>query len=646
MTSQVIISLAMLKVNADIFSKDYLENFVPIVAECIRLSQEDVVSLPILQIELKNSFGLQIPQNSIKAILKHIQRHGYISLQNQIYTRNSEKLKELDFHSVQQQVLRMHESVIRKLIEFCSERFAINWDTDIAEKALHAYIEENQLSIVAYSRNFIPIIPPLVQVVKGAKYIVGSFIQHLQETHASDFEYLETIVKGNLLANAIFLTEVGQADRKFYKTSVYLDTSFLLFALGCAGEARRDPCIELLYLLYENGADLKCFTHTLDEARGVLDACAHRIRQGHLRDAYGPSIEYFISIGKTPSDIELMAINLEKDITALRIRIVDKPPYLPDYDDVIDEGKLANELAENISYHSPQAVQRDLDSISGIMRLRHGRVHYLVEKSIAVFVTTNTALVKITRDYYYQEAISTAVPPCIPDYVLTNLLWLKKPLRAPDLPRKRIIADYYAATQPDDRLWKCYLAEIEKLKQAGNVTTDDYYLLRYSHEAKAALMDTTLGVDEAFSQGSIPEILSITRANIQKEKDDEINKQLGLKIQAEEAVLQSNRKEQARLARIKSRSQKYASRLAWLIRLLLLALLAIGIISTFPWDLPAFSEKPFRYVIPGLQLLLLVLSVLNLVFGTMLETYIRSIEVKLSNFIEQNLLKLTEETNI
>jgi hypothetical protein len=54
-------SLALLKVSYDRQRKDYFDNFVPMVAECLRRSAEDVVSLPDLQSDLREQFGLSLP---------------------------------------------------------------------------------------------------------------------------------------------------------------------------------------------------------------------------------------------------------------------------------------------------------------------------------------------------------------------------------------------------------------------------------------------------------------------------------------------------------------------------------------------------------------------------------------------------------
>ncbi len=46
-------SLALLKVNYDQQRKDYFDNFVPMVAECLRCSSEDIISVPELKSELR-----------------------------------------------------------------------------------------------------------------------------------------------------------------------------------------------------------------------------------------------------------------------------------------------------------------------------------------------------------------------------------------------------------------------------------------------------------------------------------------------------------------------------------------------------------------------------------------------------------------
>ena len=172
------------------------------------------------------------------------------------------------------------------------------------------------------------------------------------------------------------------------------------------------------------------------------------------------------------------------------------------------------------------------------------------------------------------------------DYALGNLLWLKNPTRAPDLPRKRLIADAYAAMQPPESLWKLYLAEIARLEENGRVSGDDYYLLRHSTAAKAALMDITQGDPSAFAEGTVAEVLAIAReslrADLQQSLEKEKERRLGAEIRVEQ--LEEGRAGlSVRVATLSGTLAKWCPRLGFLV-----ALVALGgaTLYSFPWSHP------------------------------------------------------------
>ncbi len=534
MVNPTIVSLAFIKTNWDLRQKGYLDNFVPIVAESLRFLKQDVISLEELQGSVKQQFGLRVPQSALEAILKRTKKYKYVQVDQGVYKRNNDELAKLDFRDIRQEVIEKHETLINALIEHCNKVWGIKWSEENADNALQYYLQDNELSIITAS-TYGTTIPMVLPPAKNAKYFVGAFIRNLQETNSSLLGYLDTIVKGNMLANAIFLPDPNKADKKFKNTEVYFDTTFLIYALGYAGEARRSPCVELLELLYETGARLKCFRHTLDEIRNIIDSLAQRISKGQKIEAYGqsiPTVEYFLSEGFTASDLELLLVRLQKDLEALRIRIVEKPEYEKEY--VIDEKGL-DDAFKSIG-HRDRARQRDVDSISAILRLRKGRDYSLLEDCRAVFITSNTALAKECAHYFCATDKRDVVSPCLTDYTLTNILWLKKPMAAPELPRKRIIADCYAATQPDEPMWRKYLDEIDKLSKDGNVSEDDFYTLRYSLEAKQALMELTQGDVDVFSRGTIKEILELIRSRVRGEYIEQIQAEKERAEKAEEAI--------------------------------------------------------------------------------------------------------------
>ena len=187
---------------------------------------------------------------------------------------------------------------------------------------------------------------------------------------------------------------------------------------------------------------------------------------------------------------------------------------------MIDEKGLEDAL-KTIPYKYEKSRQKDVDSIAAIVRLRKSRDYSFLEECRAVFVTSNKALARECANYFCTGGKQDVVSPCLTDYTLTNILWLKRPMESPELPRKRIIADCYAATQPDERMWRRYLGEIDKLSKEQELSVDDCYVLRYSLEAKQALMELTRGDVDVFSRGTVKEILDLIKARMREEYREE-----------------------------------------------------------------------------------------------------------------------------
>lgn len=112
---------------------------------------------------------------------------------------------------------------------------------------------------------------------------------------------------------------------------------------------------------------------------------------------------------------------------------------------------------------------------------------------------------------------------CYGDGTFETLVWLKKPLRAPDLPRRRILADCLSALRPTDELWTLYIQELQRLRESGDVSEEDFVLLKLSLEAKTALLEVTKNDPQAFGEGTLQEILRRSKAVVQGEATREVD---------------------------------------------------------------------------------------------------------------------------
>jgi hypothetical protein len=659
MATQTAISLAILQVNWDERKKDYLDNFVPIIAECVRLQTNEVVSTAVLKTDIEARFGLSIPASAVNTILRRLRKENYIYTKDGVYYRNNEALSSLGFRDVQQSVIRMHDSLIADMLAYCKKEFNLDWTPEEASNNLLACLKENDLQIISAFTSG-TLIPDTVLSTKADKYYCALYIKHLQETMSGSLDYLRKLVEGHMLANAIFLPDPMRAAQKFHNTKVFFDTSFLIFALGYAGEPRSAPCTELLQLLYETGAELCCFQHTITEITRVLESCSKRITHGDQTDAFG-TIEYFIEKHYSDSDIQILINKLKTSLESIRVRIHEKPPYEPQY--VIDEDALGNALEKEINYRSPQARIRDIDSISAIMRLRHMTDYNFIEDCRALFITTNKAVARVSRSFFHAHAQDSSIPPCITDYSLTNLLWLKKPLKMPDLPMKRIIADCYAALQPDEKLVRAYLTKIDNMKQQREITEEEVFMLRYSLEARQALMELTSGDEDVLTNVTVQELLQITKEKLLAKERAEIESRAQQKVKGlaqerdkykwiaadqskklrkatgkiqELAVLQRTRDEHITL-----RAQKISRFIANSIGLLLMFGLILGSIFLFPFDLPSFPEAAWRYIGTLSFVILIIFTFVNYITGVHVLSIIRAISLKLEKPIRRVIDRFT-----
>lgn len=647
MVTQTAISLAVLQVNWDERKKDYLDNFVPIIAECIRLQKDEVVSTGVLKTDIESRFGLNIPASAVNTILRRLRRDHYVYIKDGIYYRNSETLSSHNFREVQQTVVSMHDSLISDLIAYCKKESDLDWSPEEASNNLLSCLKENGLQIISgFTAD--TIIPDTVSSTKSGKYHCALYIKHLADTMSGLLDYINKLAEGHMLANAIFLPDPMRASQNFRNTKVFFDTSFLIFALGYAGEARQAPCTELLNLLYETGAELCCFPHTVAEMIGILHSCSQRLREGQQTDAFG-TIEYFIEKRYTDSDIQMLVNSMKTNLDSLRITIKDKPPYMPKY--VIDEAALGGALEKEISYRSSYARDRDVDSISAIMRLRHMNHYNFIEDCRALFITTNTAVARVSRIFFYGSTGDAFVAPCITDYSLTNLLWLKAPLKMPDLPMKRIIADCYASLQPDEKLMRSYLSKIEKLEREHQATEEEVFMLRYSLEARQALMDLTSGDEQVLSNLTIRELLEIVRERMQAKLRTEIEAKAQKQIdeiaqdrdkykalaaertdkleRAEGTVKELTASETARNTHVTARARKIAFIIARLIGSLFILILILGSVYLFPWHLPSFLESPLRYIFPICFIGLFLYTIISYITGFHVAYIVRKLELTL-----------------
>jgi hypothetical protein len=626
----------------------------------------EVVSSTELKQALLDRFGLDLPEPAIQGIIGRAARDGLVTRGHGVLRPVRAEVLKYDLESERSSVLRQHEAVVDRLIAFAEGNSDEGWNREDVEQALLAFLEERSLPVlraIVRGQSY----EPELFVDSKAEYLVSAFIANAFERDPEAFSYIEILVKGSMLATALYLPNAGQATKAITDLHIYLDTPFLLRALGWDEAPAVAAAEELMALLKSLGARLTCFTHTTDEVRNVLASCVHNLsqaRRGRERPVQMPIVEYCLANGIGPSDVDRRSEKLERDLSRLSISVFDAPDY--EIATTVDEKKLEEMLQEYVHYQRDETRTFDMKSLTAINHLRGGRSYRNLEDAKAIFTTPNVRLVLASRKFFREKPDGDLVPVCTVDHELATVAWLRSPVTSPELPAKQILADAYAAMHPDERLWSRYIDEIDRLEADDSLSDEDYHVLRFSVEARRALMRETLGQEDVFTTGTVTEVLRRAHANQQAELMGQLRttnatlEEVQHSLRDAEAEAEGERlarqqaEEQAReLLRSKRASDqlmrsvmadRYAHRLAVGLYWTLAGLVTVALVLTLPEPLPSLLGDAAWIPVAVVWVLLaglVLLSFLNLAIGVSLRSLSDNFEEWLSGriraFLDRNL---------
>lgn len=576
-------SLAILKVNYDEQGTDFVQNFVPFVAEALRRQVHDIVSLAELQSGVEVAFGIRIPQGALRTMLKRAQSKGYVTNNAGVFYRNLAAIPD-DFAQQSHQTITMQQSVTAKFIAYAKTDHNQSLDESAAEKLLLTYIQEKSIPILQTAMDGKPLNIE-TKAVPYQEYLVASFLLHLDQTDLVGFSHIEAITKGQMLASLLFVSDLNKVLQKFADLTAYLDTQLILRALGFEGDGFREPCLELIAALHRMGVNIACFKQTLDEIRGILDALVNSLKSSsHVKKKTFPVMEYAVSQKWRASDIELKIATLEVDLRRLHIYVRDKPDHTTALG--LNETEFAEVIGKHVVGQKVEAQRHDLDCCTSIHRLRKGQAKYDIETCQYIFVTSNLALARAASEFFINQYERFTVPLCVNDHTLATLAWVKDPLFSADLSKKMLIADSYAAIRPSRDLWRKYIDEINKQLEHGSISDDQFQLLRFTLVAKNALLDMTHGRADAFTEGTVPEVLERVQKNMTRDVLDQLAAQTALLKKTSET---SNTQRTRVLDRIAAIS-KHTGRLTFLALIAILVLTtSVGLFATLPASLIGFD---------------------------------------------------------
>lgn len=572
--------------NWDAQRKDYIENFVPFVINLAAKKNYKQITAATLKSDFEAEYGLILPLAPLEVILKRTTKQGYLIRENNQYTPVAKKISSVNFGSVSQAQERKLNQIVDEFINFVKQEYDTAISAEDAGASILKFLKDEDLNIIFNIENnedlfADPTIPKSLS--ERSRFFVAKFLQEIRRGNQIIFTFVNDLVTGQMLAHTILNPDIQGYLGKLRGQNFYLDIAFLFNLLGIDGEEFRGVYQELIDALKECGANLFVFRHTLDEFLKIIESDLQILTSGNIDfENAGRSLRSFILNERSPSDVEEIINMAEKKMNIMGISVVDPPSWESTSQYQIDEAELHTIITKKYQERHPllkegekdYTIQKDIDSISAIERLRKNRRPNSLPTAEHTMITGNSTLAAACNIFANKNG-SFAIPPCLHHLFIGTLLFLEMPTRITTLNEKRLMADAYAAMRPSEELLKRYWTLIEELKRKGNISPDDYILLRSSTVARSMLQEKTMGALNKLTEKTPKEILFDIESHAKLKAETGQKKEEAAHQATKEALARSDVETSAIKERTIDLIEKFATLTSTALYVIILIVLAI-----------------------------------------------------------------------
>lgn len=170
-----------------------------------------------------------------------------------------------------------------------------------------------------------------------------------------------------------------------------------------------------------------------------------------------------------------------------------------------DEEALERAISEN--FKKDKNLEHDTVCISRIHNMREGRHIRELSESFSVFVTRNTGLAKYANGFFSKHNYSSPIPIVVSEQWMTIMFWLKNPDITSKLATDQVIATAYSLLYTDDKFWEAFLDRFDSIKKRGDISEEDFILVRWDSDLLRMVHDTSVEVGEDFSEEDVFDIV-------------------------------------------------------------------------------------------------------------------------------------------
>lgn len=519
MTDNFVKCYALIK--SQCVSGNILDEYLPFVATIIVDEGMDIIDENIICTKLKEKYNATFQPTFIRQVLSNAMDKRLINRVREAYVPNIPALRK--YRIPEGDFVTNWNVLITDFSNYAKKHGYIAKEDDIAESIV-SFIDEYDDHVI-YNH-----IGDIAATDSSFLYQWCNYIPILREQNLSLYCFIEGLCMANIVKNTLFFTNHTRTEKT--DLQVFLDTPMVFALLGMDTPERKEAYQYIIDKAKAAGMSLHVFDHNLDEVLGIIE----RAIAWSQRADYDPSkankvAQYFHDSEMSHEDMVEYVGDVENMLNSIGITRLQTGYNTEENAFQADETKLSDAIKLEYGNRSTKyaneslydnSVRTDVRSIVMTQRRRQGTLSTLVASAKAIFITTNSAIAKVSKDLMESdEASKNKIPTSITADIFGTLLWLEYGDENNDYKNYKLLADCKALLRPTPQMIAKFTLSLDKAYQqkVEGLTEEKFLFLRSHPIVQSRLLDVTSGDYNQFTDQTWRDVLSKIEAHAQVEGD-------------------------------------------------------------------------------------------------------------------------------
>lgn len=517
MTDNFVKGYALIK--AQCFSSSILDTYLPFIATIIIDEGMDVVDENVICAKLREKYDATFQPTFVRQVLSNAMDKKLVNKVRENYVANISNLKKYCLSD--EDFTKNWNSLITGFAKYCRKRGYISNEDEIT-KNITAFLDAYDDHVI-FSH-----IGDIDTTDSKFKYHWCNYILMLREKDTEKYAFVEGLCMANIAKATLFYS--NQESVQSVDLQVFLDTPMIFALLGMDTPERQKSYKYIVDRAIAAGMSLHVFDHNLTEVSGIMERAAKWSQRADYDPAKANKVaQFFRNSDMTDEDMVEYIGDVEETLNQMGITQFNTGYDTEENQFQADETKLSDAIKAEYSGRASKyyteglfdnSVRTDVRSIVMTQRERKGALSTIIKTAKAIFITTNGAIAKVSKDMMEEDELTKSkIPSSITADIFGTLLWMDYGDESNNYNSFKLLADCKALLRPSPKMIAKFVLSLDEAyqKKAQGLTEEKFLFLRSHPIVATKLLDVTSGDYSQFTDNTWRDLYAKIEAHAQFE---------------------------------------------------------------------------------------------------------------------------------